>query len=611
MTPSPQAEIRQLLLRGDFPGAEALARRTLADGLDPQTQILLAAALAKQNRFDEGLVPLRQGLDNDQTNIEGWNWLSICLRNLNRLKEAEEACLTAIRIKPDDAGSNFNLGLVYMMAADYPQAAKYLSLALQVHPQNAQIVQNLGLAFEGMGDEEKALACYRQAVQLAPNAPEPLLTLASLAMRRSDAQEALTAATGVLKLAPESVLALVLAARANFVLDRPKDAEACIARILEFDPGNSMAYAVQGLQKQFLGDFEGAAASYRKSIELNRRQGISYWGILQGRKAGPEDAVALPEFLKLAEDPRIEAFERAHLYYSAGKISDDTGDYKGALEHYDRANALSAATTAVVRNFNEAAYRAGFARNKAIFTSSFLEAHRDLGNPTARPIFVVGMIRSGTTLMEQILSCHPDVYGAGELRFWVNRGRECLDLVAGRLDPAKAKVLAEEYMQLLTSLDSVTERVTDKTPENLEMLGLLNILFPNAKIVNMNRNPVDNCLSIYTIPYSSPPDYAYVRRHIAIAYEEHAGLAEHWRQALPEDTMIDVSYEQLTADPEPTIRTVLTHLNLPWADQCLKPQDNKRTVLTPSLWQARQPIYRSSRERWRNYNGLLPEFENL
>ena len=605
-------ETRDLLSRGEFRAAEAAARDLLRHmPPDPSALVLLGAALVKQERFEDGLEPLGQALEYDRGLVEGWNWLSISLRNLGRLKEAESACLTGLQHKPDDPGLNFNLGLVYMAAHEFERASQYLERALYVYPQNPQIQQNLGLAYQEMGEDGNAEACFTKAIQLAPTAEQPLLSLASLALERGDFQRASTCAMQALALAPNSVSSHLLAARSNMAASLVREAQAHIDRILELDPENSLAYALQGTQRQYEGDFEAAAAAFGRSIELNPRQGIAYWGLLQGKRGSTEDIEWLPQMLHLAEDERIEPSERIYLYYAAGKISETAGDFVGAVKSFDNANAMAAATTSVVGRFSAEAYRSGFARIKEVFSSGFIESCGGLDNASSRPIFIVGMIRSGTTLMEQILSSHPDVQGGGELRFWGNRGRDCLNLAAGSIDPAKAKAAVEAYLELLKSLSSEAPHVTDKTPENLQMLGLLSILFPHAKFINLTRNPVENCLSIYTTPYAFPPEFAYSRMHIAIAYEEHRLLAEHWQTVLPKGALIDVSYEQLTTAPEPMIRAALDHCGLPWSEQCLRPEENKRKVLTPSLWHARQPIFQSSRERGKNYKGALPEFEQL
>lgn len=572
--------------------------------------MLLGAALAKQDRYEEGLASLQVAVKRDGTLLEGWNFLSICYRNLGRLADAEAACLSALKVRPDD-GANFNLGIVYMMSGQFDKAANCFVTALQAHPNNPQILHHLGEAMEGLGEDDKALDCFRKSAKLAPGAVEPLLSLGTLSLRRGDAEEALTCASAALAIAPDSTVVLGLASRANLGLNRIEEADAQINRLLELDPGNAMAFAVQGIQRQYQGDFSGAAKSFQESIELNPIQGIGYWGILQGKKCGPDDREILPKLAQLASDQRIEPFERAYLSYAAGKVEDDCGDFAAAIRHYDDAAKLAAASSAVARKFDRDAYRREFETLKGLFNAELRAASAQLADLSARPIFVVGMIRSGTTLMEQILSSHPDVVGAGETRYWINRGYSCVDLAARRIDASRSKALVDTYLGMLEKLDGEAPHVTDKTPENLRLVGLINILLPNAKIVTMRRNAVDNCLSIYATPYAFPPEYAFVRDHIALAYDEHRKLADYWQESLPTGAITTVRYEDLIDDPEATIRSVLDHCGLPWNDAVLRHQENRRTVLTPSLWQARQPIYRSSRDRGKNYAGLLPEFERL
>jgi len=604
------SDVYRLMARGEFADAEQVVRRLLSQGTSHRALVLLGASLSRQGRFEEALAPLNHALTGDPSLIEGWNWLSISLRNLARFKEAESASLSALRQSPEDPGTHFNLGLCYVAADEFEPAVTHLKKALLAHPENPQALQNLGLAYEGMGDDENAASCFKKAIRIAPHAHEPRLALGNLELRRTRAEQAKKIAFEILNEFPSSVPGHFLGCRASIALNQLADARSNLEAVIRLEPDNDLAHAMLGVQLQYEGDFAGAAHAFSRSLELNPKQGMAHFGIAQGQRATADGSDRIPGLLGLLEDPDVQGEERVYLCYALGKISDDIGSYGEALRFYDQANELAAKLAFGSKRMDVSEYRGRFDQIRSIFPPGLVE-NPGLADPSDRPIFIVGMIRSGTTLMEQIVSSHPDVGGGGEIHFWTEWGPRAVDLETGCIDPRKAERLVRDYLLLLEELAPGAPRVTDKMPLNIQMVGLIHAVLPNAKFILMDRNPVDNCLSIYTTPYAFPPEYALNRENIAVAYEENQRLASYWQEILPEGTILKVSYEQLTGDPEPVIRQVLGHCGLPWSDRCLKPQDNKRTVSTPSVWQVRQPIYRTSAERWRNYEGSIPEFERL
>jgi tetratricopeptide (TPR) repeat protein len=605
------SDVYRLLNRGEFVAAEQVLRQILFRGTGSvRALVLLGAALSKQARHEEALVPLHEALGRDANSGEGWNWLSICLRNLTRFKEAEQACLNALRHTPDDPGTRFNLGMCYVALGQFDLAVIQLKRALVAQPENPQALQNLGLAYEGLGDSDSAASCFKKSSLLAPNAQEPRLALGSLELRCGRPERTAKITSAILASTPNSVEAHFLGCRASIALNLLREARDHLHAVIRLEPGNSLAYAMLGVQQQYEGDFSGAASSFHRSLELNPDQGMAHYGIVQGKKSTTDDLRKIPTMLQLLERPRVGTEERVYIYYTLAKISDDVGNYSQALKFYDEANALAAQLAFGAGLMDIAEYRGRFEQIRRFFSASMVQTCQ-FGDVTSRPIFIVGMIRSGTTLMEQIISSHPDVGAGGELHFWTKRGPEAVNFEAKKVEPKASKRLVIDYLKLLEELAPGFPRVTDKMPLNIQMLGLIHMLLPNAKVVLMDRNPVDNCLSIYTTPYAFPPEYALNRKNIAVAYEENQRLADYWQKVLPETTLLRVSYERLTGDPEATIREVLRHCGLPWNQLCLRPQDNSRTVSTPSLYQVRQPIYRTSSGRGRNYEGSIPEFERL
>jgi LPS sulfotransferase NodH len=247
-----------------------------------------------------------------------------------------------------------------------------------------------------------------------------------------------------------------------------------------------------------------------------------------------------------------------------------------------------------------------------LYDQDWLRGARSEGNESTRPVFIVGMPRSGTTLTEQILASHPGVFGAGELRFWhgasvkyesqVLRGAEGHEAIAAA---------ADQYLQLLSSLSADASRVIDKMPANFMNLGLIHAAFPNARIIHMQRNPLDTGLSIYFQIFSNTHTYANDLEDIAHYFTQYYRLMQHWRSTLGEGAILDVPYEELVQDPEPWIRKMVQFAGLPWDPRCLDFHQTERTVVTASNWQVRQRITKSSAGRWRNYESYLGPLRSL
>jgi hypothetical protein len=240
-----------------------------------------------------------------------------------------------------------------------------------------------------------------------------------------------------------------------------------------------------------------------------------------------------------------------------------------------------------------------------------MKGARGNGDPTEVPVWIVGMMRSGTTLVEQIVSSHPAVAPAGEQLFWMQNFHTALSPDRSRVQVDRLPALADRYLGLLRERGGRAARITDKLPENYHALGLLHLAFPNARIVHTRRHPVDTCVSIYATANRTLQEFGYVRESIVFAYREYLRLMEHWRSVLPSDRFFEVDYEAVITDRERSTRALIDFLGLEWDDACLHPEENRRSVATPSSWQVRQPVYSSSVGRWRRFEPWLGPFREL
>ena len=294
------------------------------------------------------------------------------------------------------------------------------------------------------------------------------------------------------------------------------------------------------------------------------------------------------------------------LDFAVGKALDDLGDYASAIRHFDAANRVRHSLSRFSRNL----FAQRIDRLIGRFTGDFSAANRVIGRDDETPVPILGMPRSGTTLTERIISSHPRVGGGGELDFWNERGPAGVEAENNSLAVAANRPYGD-YRRLLRNVAAEALRITDKMPFNFLWLGLVHLIFPNARIIHCRRNPIDTCLSIYTTQFTMRWDFASDRGDLAFYYRQYLCLMDHWRTVLPSDRLLDIDYEDVTADPEGAARRLIAFCGLDWDPACLQPERNRDAVRTASLWQARQPIYRHSVERWRHYEPWLGELRQL
>jgi hypothetical protein len=291
------------------------------------------------------------------------------------------------------------------------------------------------------------------------------------------------------------------------------------------------------------------------------------------------------------------------VHFALGKANDDIGDYPTAIRHFDAANKIRSK----YGSFDGVALARRVDRLIAGTPQGFASPAIGVDDPT--PILIVGMPRSGTTLVEQILSSHAAVAAGGELPFWAQRDTVSADLP--NITGDDLIVVANDFLAQMRTISPIAARVTDKMPFNFGLLGAIHRILPRATLIHCRRHPIDTCLSIYTTSFESSFDFASDRRSLVAYYRQYERLMAHWREVLPPARLFEVDYETLVSNPEPQTRQLVAACGLEWDDACLSPHLNKRSVTTASLWQARQPIYKSSVERWRRYEPWLGELRRL
>ena len=309
--------------------------------------------------------------------------------------------------------------------------------------------------------------------------------------------------------------------------------------------------------------------------------------------------------------PGLEAGQRLRVHLAIGKAAEDLGDYGLAMQHFDAADAVRRGAV----SFDSAAFSIEIDRLIARCTPEFIARAPELGSCDATPVLIIGMPRSGTTLVEQIVSMHPEVGAGGELNFWNERGaawhragapgNETPVVPTENLASEFLAKAAADYPGVLRAIAPTAARVTDKMPFNFLWAGLIHVAFPRAIIIHCRRAAIDTALSIHQTHFHPSLAFPTGGAELVAYFRSYQRLIEHWRSVLPADRFIEVDYEDLTGAPEPVIRRIIAACRLTWQDACLRPESNPRAVKTPSKWQTRQPIYRTSVARWRRYEPWL------
>jgi tetratricopeptide (TPR) repeat protein len=476
-------------------------------------------------------------------------------------------------------------------------------------PKNALAHLNLGIACQAGGRTAEAVATLRRAVELQPSLERALTHLADALLQQGREAEALVAFRKLSRKAEDPLARRLYLARALALEGKPEEAEKELRRLLALAPQAAKARAFLGRLLSNRGMFEEAAEHLTQAIEgfLPAFQKLSVV-----KRFKETDRPLMDRMRGLAERPGLDVSARVSVRFGLGKAFDDLGDYAEAMRQYEAANKLMGMTERLDRAGLVARFDSIIAGYSAAAVADARQLHARPARPgDDLPVLIVGMPRSGTTLVEQILSSHPAVAAGGELPFWAYRERDLHASGIGSLEADKLCRAAEDYRAELRRTGPAALRVTDKQPKNSEALGLIRLALPDARIVHCRRNPIDTCLSIFFADFAAGHEYAWDRGDLAFFYRQHERLMEHWARALPGDRFTEVQYESLIADREAETRRLIAFCGLDWDEACLAPERNERAVNTASVWQARQPVYATSVERWRRYEPWLGELRTL
>ena len=494
-----------------------------------------------------------------------------------------------------------DLGLACLEVGNVPDAIAALRRAVAINPRYADAYFRLGIALEKLGDIGGAIVAYDRATELRPSLTEAWFRAGALVYELGHRDEAIgcfrrAAATG-----GKTSFGRLGKARALLAEDRNQDAEQVLRQTLARDPGNAMAHDLLGNLLSEFGRFDDARECFQRAITIAPLLAGCYYDLVRCRPVTSDDDGLLQRMEAALSTPGLEAAQRLRIHLAIGKAADDLGDYALAMQHFDAADGVRRSSA----SFDSTAFSRETDRLIARCTPELIARAPELGSPDATPVLILGMPRSGTTLVEQIVSMHPEVGAGDELNFWNERGAAWhRSGAAGNGTQFLAKAAAD-YLGVLRTIAPTAARVTDKMPFNFLWAGLIHVAFPRAIIIHCRRGAVDTALSIHQTHFHPGLAFPTGGDELVAYFRSYRRLTDHWRSVLPADRFLEVDYEELTRAPEPVIRRIIAACGLEWNDACLRPECNPRAVRTPSKWQTRQPIYRTSVARWRRYEPWL------
>ena len=562
---------------GDLDAAAASYRQLLVLAPDyAPGHFVLGVLLAELRRPADAIVCYERCLDLQPDQPDAHLNLAAALQEVGALDAAIAHCEKVLAARPDSTAAHVNMANALRGQRKFDVAIEQYRRALTIEPDHSVAHLNLGLVLAESGDLDEAIRCYRQALRLRPDFPE-----AHHALGR----------------------ALREAGRYDSAIEH-------LDHALALRPDLAAAYADKGNALKEMGRFDSALQSFGIAIARAPGRAEFYHDLADCKRFTDGDPHLLAMQTLSAQAETLTDDGRVALQFALGKAYADVGDTTRSFAALQDGNALKRRQVA----YDEATTLAVLERVRATFTPALLSAHEGAGDPSHMPIFIVGMPRSGSTLVEQILASHPDVHGAGEVNAFHNavaglggtNGTPVAypEVVSG-LNGDQLRQLGADYVVALTTAAEQAPRVTDKMLANFRFLGLIHLALPNARIIHIRRDPVDTCLSCFSKLFAGVIPYAYDLGELGRYYRGYARLMAHWRTVLPQDVMLEVDYENVVADLEGAARRIVAHCGLAWDARCLAFHATERSVRTASAVQVRQPLYRDAVGRSRPYAPML------
>jgi tetratricopeptide (TPR) repeat protein len=600
----------------------------------------------QQGKFSEAESLFRRAVKLQRKSADAYHHLAIALTGLGRLDEAIAHYRKALALRPHDAGAHNNLGYVLQKLDRHDEASRHCRKALAINPEYPEALNNLGNALQSLEQTEAAIEEYRRALTRRPDYAEAHNNLAAALAALNRHEEAIAHCKQALALSPNNAEAHINLANSLGAIEQPEEALAHYNTALAIEPLNAEAYSRASFMLFHLGRIEEAIAYCEKALSIRPDHvgALNNLGVALRATGRIDEAIgyfekaivaipqraglyyALANSTRLSEsDPHVARMkqmanemhalkleDQIGLHFALAKVFADTGDHQRSFQHLLKGNTLKRQQ---FEGYEERKLLESFERIKTIFDTRLLAEKNGGGNSSKIPIFIVGMPRSGTSLVEQILASHPNIFGAGE-RYELSKltdgivgmdGAEFPEAVAG-MTAEQINSLGTQYVRAMLILAPDAKRIVDKMPSNFFSVGLIHLALPNARIIHTRRDPSDTAVSCFSTLFALGHAFSYDLAELGRYYHAYEKLMDHWRRVLPEGTFIDVQYEELVRNLKTESKRIIRFCGMEWDEACLSFHKTERPVRTASVIQVRQPIYASSIGRWRPHETALRPF---
>jgi len=541
-----------------------------------QTHFSLGLVLEELGRMEPAVEHYKKSITITANNAVVYRRLADACGKLQRWEEAIKAYQQALTIQAEDVDTMIKLAKSYTAAQRWTDSIAVYEQALALQPDNAEVHRYLGAALQKMGQTEKAINCYERTLSSRPDSAGVRIDLARILRQLGKAEEALL------------------------------QFELAIDQI----PNNVDAYIDVALTLRQLGQANLAVDRLEQLLSLRPACGEAYYHLSM---IDPRQEL-IPVVEKLLSDPALPKDDAIYCHFALGNFHDSSKSFDEAFKHFLTANTLQRDT--FTYDINENIQTVDWLID--VYSIDFIQGKRQFGSDSQLPVFIVGMPRSGTTLIEQILSSHALVHGAGEVEAIpaINLGiAQKLEYASPRpdlitlIDRKTIEECAARYLEELAHYSTTAARITDKLPGNFVRIGLIKALFPEARIIHCQRNPLDNCLSLF-FHYFAALTGSFELTELGQYYLDYQRLMSHWQELFPGE-IFNVQYEDLVMNQESVSKQLIDYIGLEWDEQCMDFHNNNRNVMSPSNLQVRQPMYKSSMNRWKLYEKHLQPLINM
>jgi tetratricopeptide (TPR) repeat protein len=570
-----------------------------------------------RKEYEEAAACYTKALSKSRNYPEAHNNLGNALRALGRQDEAIDAYQKAILLREQYPEAYNNMASVLRDKGMLPEAEHAYRKAISQRKDYVEAYVNLAILLDNNDRSDEALRMLGDALKISPRHLGTLVQIARIQFRKSNYEQAEQAARLALRTDPKSPEALAVLGQVLHETDRLHEAVAVFEAALRLKPTLTEVNSVYGVCLKSLGRMDDAKRQFERTLELAPGAFGIYANLADLQKFTPDNPhlAAMEGIMAEAAEPASDRYMPLH--FALGKAYDDLGQYERAFQHFKTGTAQKRAKL----KYDEAQTLGFIDSIREIFNEDFIRNPPIQGSRSEVPVFIIGMPRSGSTLIEQVLSNHPDTFGAGEIKEFsrqINmlRGRfpglPRYPHIVQKMSPGQYNLVADGYLNKLLALSPGSARITDKLLTNYYFVGLLHVLFPKARFIHTRRNPVDTCLSAYTKLFKDDMPHSYDLGELGRYYRKYEELMAHWEAILPPGVMKTVVYEDVVNDMPAMARELIDFLGLPWNDACLSFHESSRPVKTASVVQVRQPVYSSSVGRWKRYGEeLRPLIEAL